>query len=222
MSANMDIGVVCALKMEAQALKLACNLTRGSFTPWSFYKGAYQGIDIGLIVCGIGKVLASAASQWMIDHGQPRIILNWGCAGGTNPQNQVGEIIAAEYAIEYDYHSHSPRRISSAKSLFDIALSISGICSGIIATADQNGNSPEKRKSLWLNCGASACDWESAAVLRVASANKVSALALRVITDTTPFSPGAEFAAQASTIINKATPTLLNYISLLKTKGFLD
>jgi adenosylhomocysteine nucleosidase len=165
-----------------------------------------------LVISGIGKVSAAAATQWLIDRTRPQVVINWGCAGGIDPQVQLGEIIASKWAVEYDYHSRSPRRISADKGLLNTACLIEGIREGILVTADQNGDSIEKRRCLWQTYRAAACDWESAAVLKVAAANHIPALALRVISDVEHWRSDAEFIAQANAIIVKATPVLLKYI----------
>jgi adenosylhomocysteine nucleosidase len=209
---EVDVGIVCALKLEAQALKAAYKLKPVLFNPWPFYKGSCQELSLGLILSGIGKVMAAAATQWLIDYQKPKIVLNWGCAGGINPQVEIGEIVAAQAAVEYDYQSRSPRRIAADKELFDVACSIDSINPGIFASADQNVDSLEKKQRLRHTYRASAGDWESAAVLRIAAANKIPALALRVISDLGDCSPGAEFNARTNALIVKAIPVLTTYI----------
>ncbi len=213
---KVDIGIICALKLEAITLQATCNLKQKQKTPWAFHRGSYQDLTIGLVICGIGKVQAAAATQWLIDNVKPKIIINWGCAGGTDSQTKVGKIIAAEWAVEYDYQAKSPRRIRTDKGLLDVACKIYGIQPGIIATADQNGDTKERRQYLWQEYRACACDWESAAILKVAKANRIPALSLRVISDVGECRLGPEFNAQVEKIITDATPTLLDYISSLK------
>lgn len=213
---RVDIGIICALKLEVKGLQEACSLKRERVTPWTFYRGNYQGLTIGLVICGIGKVRAAAATQWLTDHVRSQIIINWGCAGGTDSQIKVGKIIAAEWAVEYDCRTESPRRIRSDKGLLNTACKIYGIRPGIIATADQDGDTKERRQHLWKKHRACACDWESAAVLRVAKANRIPALSLRVISDVEHCQLGPEFKAQAEAIMTNATPALLDYISRLK------
>ncbi len=218
---QINIGIICALKLEMQGLQAACNLKRESATPWPFYRGNYKGMTIGLLTSGIGKVLASAATQWLIDYAKPKIVINWGCAGGINPQGinphiQLGDIVASQGAVEYDYGSRSPRRISADKKLLELARAISGVKPGILATADQNCDSVGERKLIWQKHQALACDWESAAVLRVAAVNQVPALALRVVSDMGDCHPGPEFSTQANAVMLKAVPVLLEYITTVR------
>ncbi len=212
---EVDIGIICALKLETRGLQAACYFKPERLHPWPFLKGRYQDLRIGMIICGIGKVLASAATQWLIDYTKPKIMINWGCAGGVDPQIKPGAIVASKSAVEYDYGSHSTRRISADNRLFKLACAISGIKPGILATADQNLDSLKKRRRLWREYQALACDWESAAILRVAATNRIPALALRVISDMGDCRPGADFSSRANPIMAEATPVLLEYMRSL-------
>ncbi len=212
----INIVIICALKLEAQGLKTKAKLTRVTGTPFHFFKGAYQGISLALVICGIGKIRSAAAVQWAIDYAKPDIIINWGSAGGVAPDIKQGDIIASSCVIEHDFYASSSPKIPANRILLDLACLDKQIQAGILASADQNINTKEQRQHIWREYKASACDWESAAVLSAAAINRIPALSLRVITDIEERLSKKEFITMANRIIARNTHVLLNFINKLK------
>lgn len=66
-------------------------------------RGELYGEDVGLIVCGVGKVNAACGAQYAIDALKADTIINIGVAGGLNGGVAVGELYAVCAAAQYDF-----------------------------------------------------------------------------------------------------------------------
>lgn len=65
--------------------------------------GKLRGKDAAVVVSGVGKSNAAAATQVALSLFGPSRIINLGVAGGMRPSMSVGEIYAVESAVEYDF-----------------------------------------------------------------------------------------------------------------------
>ncbi len=59
--------------------------------------------EAAVVVSGIGKSNAAAATQLALSLFRPRRIVNLGVAGGLKPSMKVGDVYAVESAVEYDF-----------------------------------------------------------------------------------------------------------------------
>lgn len=59
--------------------------------------------NAAVVVSGVGKSNAAAATQLALSLFRPTRIVNLGVAGGLKPSMAVGEIYAVESAVEYDF-----------------------------------------------------------------------------------------------------------------------
>ena len=57
------------------------------------YRGNFQGVEMALTQCGIGKVNAAICTQMLIDLYQPDSLVFSGVAGGLLPNMQVGDLV---------------------------------------------------------------------------------------------------------------------------------
>ncbi len=65
--------------------------------------GKIDGHDVGVVVCGVGKVNAAAGTQYAIDCLNADKIVNIGVAGGLNKSTEVGKIYSVSQAVQYDF-----------------------------------------------------------------------------------------------------------------------
>jgi len=65
--------------------------------------GEMFGRKTAVIVCGVGKVNAAAATQYAIDVLGANKIINVGFAGGLNKTVAVGSVYGIEKAVQYDF-----------------------------------------------------------------------------------------------------------------------
>lgn len=65
--------------------------------------GKIDGKEVGVVVCGVGKVNAAAGTQYAVDCLNADKIVNIGVAGGMNKGTHVGSIYTISHAVQYDF-----------------------------------------------------------------------------------------------------------------------
>lgn len=65
--------------------------------------GKIDGREVGVVVCGVGKVNAAAGTQYAIDCLKADKIVNIGVAGGLNGGTEIGKIYSISHAVQYDF-----------------------------------------------------------------------------------------------------------------------
>ena len=98
----MKIGIIGAMELEIDSLRTSiesCKETKiGRFV---FYEGSLNGIEVVLLLSGIGKVSASVATTLLIERYNPSLIINTGTAGGLG-DTSVHDIILATEVRHHD------------------------------------------------------------------------------------------------------------------------
>ncbi|MBS0378512.1 MAG: phosphorylase [Proteobacteria bacterium] len=166
------VGVVCALRSEARHL--------GRSVPRA---GAVQALKPGLlrIVSGMGPDAASQAATALIRQGATALA-SFGMAGALDPHLRPGDIVlpelirgemAATFRTDERWHgtavnAFASARISSEGSLVSVAAPVTG---------------RQAKAALRNSSGARAVDMESLAIARIAAAQALPFLAVRVIID---------------------------------------
>ncbi len=145
------------------------------------------------ILCGIGKVNATAAAMHLIDIGCD-FILNYGLSGGISCISR-GEITAPDKFLEHDFDLSGIGYLLCEKPLQDYIYSadlnllnvakkvIPNIKCGTAVSGDHFICDETKRDSLYENFNAMSCDMESAAIAYVCEFSNIPFLALRKISD---------------------------------------
>lgn len=65
--------------------------------------GTAFGVQIAVVVCGVGKVNAASGTQYAIDCLGATEIINLGVAGGLNGAVEVGKIYSVSAVVQYDF-----------------------------------------------------------------------------------------------------------------------
>ena len=141
-----------------------------------------------LLVSGVGKVNAAAATQRAISEGATEI-WNAGLAGGFDPAMSVGACYAVDRAAEYDFDLsrvngtavgvHDER----TTPYFACATSgLEGLPVATLATGDRFTDSPADL-SVLAALGATLRDMEGAAVAHVCEANGVPCRLVKCVSD---------------------------------------
>lgn len=145
------------------------------------------------LLCGIGKVNATAAAMHLIDLGC-NIILNYGLSGGVSGINK-GELCICDKFLEHDFDlsgigyalCEKPMQkyiYTADKNLINLALSvIPNVKVGTAVTGDHFICDAKKRDELKENFGAMSCDMETAAIAYICEYSNIPFFALRRISD---------------------------------------
>jgi adenosylhomocysteine nucleosidase len=169
-----------------------CKIYTSPFGEWfsHHYKEFSELIEpIVYMYGGWGKVAAAASTQYVIDHWQPKIVINLGTCGGFEGETSKGEIILANKTIIYDIYEqmgdpdehilHYTTEIDT--SWISKPYPIPVRCS-LLVSGDRDLFSSEISK-LKTNYGAIAGDWESGAIAWISNINHTRSLILRGVTD---------------------------------------
>ena len=144
--------------------------------------------DDRLLVCGVGKVNAAAATQRAIDEGATEI-WNVGVAGGLDPSMEVGASYVIDRAVEYDFDLaqvngtrigvHNERTTPYFACVADFAP---GLPRATLATGDRFGDDAADFATL-DGLEATVRDMEGAAVAHVCETNGVPCRIVKCLSD---------------------------------------
>lgn len=145
------------------------------------------------VLCGIGKVNASAVAMYLADIGC-NVILNFGLSGGISAVKR-GDYVIADRFLEHDFDltglGYKPCEKPGQKYIYDADKELINILkchvpNAVLGTAvcgDCFVSSDTDRLYLKKTFGAVACDMETAAIASVCDMTQIPFVALRRISD---------------------------------------
>ena len=180
----MKVGIIVAMDKELRQLKQL-----------------FEGIDVMVQKCGIGKVNAALGAQRMISEFHPDVIISSGCAGGNGDDINVQDVIvsselsyhdvycgtAIDNSTKYGQVQGMPSSFEPSPWLLQKALSLNcgvKVHAGLIVTGDWFVDSREKMCEIIGHFPkAKAVDMESCAIAQTCYINKIPFISFRVISD---------------------------------------
>lgn len=218
----MKIGVICAMKEEADPLVSECKvMSRTHALGTTIYCGTLHGKDIVIAICGVGKTNAAMITQYVIDKYNPQYIINTGIGGSLSSELNVGDVAVADCVMHHDVdvtalgyeHGIIP---DMSSSIFECDPKLCYLAStsckttnhrvGTIVSGDQFiGNHDQKeliKKSLSHSDFLLCCEMEGASIGQVCSLNQVPFVVVRSISDNAD--------GEASTDYNKFKEIAIN------------
>ena len=185
----MKIGIVVAMEKELRQLQQV-----------------FEGSQVIVEKCGIGKVNAALGVQKIINEHHPDCIISSGCAGGNGDEVNVKDVVVSNSLAYHDVYCGTavddstqygqvpgmparfladPYLLEKSRSLSStLGESSSNIHHGLIVTGDWFVDSKEKMRSIIEKFPeARAVDMESAAIAHTCYINKVPFISFRVISD---------------------------------------
>ncbi|CAG7856249.1 hypothetical protein MCAMS1_00660 [biofilm metagenome] len=167
----MITGIVVALTEELVTLTVKklkkCGVTR-------------LGDSIVIIYAGAGSENAAAAAGTLVKQGATKLI-SWGCAAGLAADIKPGLLIVADQCVCADKSVVEPDN-SWQRHTLDV-LADQQPHTGTIAESDKVVITRQDKLELGATSGAIAVDMETAAIARVAKANRIPFLVIRAIAD---------------------------------------
>ncbi len=181
----MKIGIIVAMDRELQQLQQV-----------------FEGSQVIVEKCGIGKVNAALGVQRMINEHRPDCIISSGCAGGNGDDIQVKDVVVSTQLAYHDVYCGTavgssvvygqvqglPARFDADPYLLQKAKEIKqdglAIHPGLIVTGDWFVDSREKMRSIIDHFPeAKAVDMESAAIAHTCHLAGVPFISFRVVSD---------------------------------------
>lgn len=176
----MKIGIIVAMDKELRQLQQVFN-----------------GSDVLVEKCGIGKVNAALGAQRMINEFHPDCIISSGCAGGNGDDINVQDVVvsteltyhdvycgtAVDNSTQYGQVQGLPARYPADPWLLAKA-NLLNVHSGLIVTGDWFVDSKTKMAEIIEKFPeAKAVDMESCAIAQTCYVNRVPFISFRVISD---------------------------------------
>ena len=181
----MKIGIIVAMDRELQQLQQV-----------------FEGSQVIVEKCGIGKVNAALGVQRMINEHRPDCIISSGCAGGNGDDIEVKDVVVSTELAYHDVYCGTavgssvvygqvqglparfdadPYLLQKAKEMRQDGLAIHP---GLIVTGDWFVDSREKMRSIIDHFPeAKAVDMESAAIAHTCHLAGVPFISFRVVSD---------------------------------------
>jgi len=187
-----------------------------------FYSLERGGIEWVATTSGLGKVMAAATTQLLLDVYDPELIINFGSCGGLESGLAIGDLILADRVVEYDFISHhkpAPDVRLESGWIERLQAAFPGLKSGCLASADRNADVPAVRERLYRDYQALAADWEGAAVVRVAARWGCPALVLRGVTDIGEDELTVEYEQHFSGVLESVARQLLGLVDFIAAAG---
>lgn len=179
----MKIGIIVAMDKELQQLRQV-----------------FEGSNVVVQKCGIGKVNAALGVQQLISSYHPDCIISSGCAGGNGDDVEVKDVVvstelsyhdvycgtAIDNTTQYGQVQGLPARFPADPYLLQKSRLLTGakLHHGLIVTGDWFVDSKEKMRSIIDKFpDARAVDMESAAIAHTCYLSKVPFISFRVVSD---------------------------------------
>lgn len=102
MTVPLRVAVVCA--MESEAVHLRERLAEAEEAPlarWRRTRGMLAGVEVHLIVSGIGLVNAAATTSALCLLDPPDVIVNYGCSGAHRDDLGPGDVIIGDRVVHF-------------------------------------------------------------------------------------------------------------------------
>ena len=214
--------------MEEETVRLRARLTdvrEETVARIRVARGSFDGTEIILAQCGIGKVNAAICTQMIIDRYGADRLLFCGVAGGLAPNMRPGDIVVASHLIQYDMDltafgrrrgeipglgrllESDPELVQLAAAAFDEAFPGSdgpgpslgpNLMIGTVASADRFIKDRDEQRRLQREFSALATEMEGAAAGQTCYLNDVPFVVVRAISDGASQSAQDEFSSNLS------------------------
>ena len=243
-NSHVTVGIVCSAPIDYQ---ICCDALRLSDEVELVGRHISTGGDkentIIAVHAGPGKILSASATQLIIDRFKPDIIIDVGGAGALSQTVTIFDIVIAEYAYEYDiclikdFHRLA-NDLTTRTILCDLSNEGKNIliqfmtkiknekkvgCEiGNIASGERNVNNRILRKELFNAFNATACNWETSAILKTAQLNNIRAISFCVITDNANEEMFKEYTNNSEKALSILYPILEEFIYGGWLLGILD
>ena len=223
------IGLIAAMPQEIDAITARMeNLSTDKVADVEFRTGTLGNEKLVIALSGVGKVHAAIAATLMCQLYQPECLISIGVAGGLRDEQEVGDLVISNEAIQADFDTSfidGPEGIGKVfktdAGLIDRAEKAAekhGIPYrvGAVATQDLFMAHPDDYAKLMKNFPQAACsEMEGGAVAQVADAFELPFVILRTLSDVVVHEDNpVEFSTFSMASSKKAASLLETFCSL--------
>ncbi len=177
------LGLVVAMNEEMELI--LTNLHQDKFEKiknvFLEYKFNLEGKDIIAIISGVGKIKASAATEYLLSNYNISKVLNFGMAGGIDKSVEIGEIvnIIKRYDNDEDLSAFGHDKV--VRELVEINKF--DYKKGICVTGDKFVNNLDESIKISKRYNAICYEMELSAISLICNMHKVPLISLKYISD---------------------------------------
>jgi len=228
------IGLILAMKSEQEHLIARLeNQKAEEISSRTFITGTIAGVDVVMVVCGVGKVNAAICAQTLILRYKPELIINCGVAGSLTDELNVGDIAIGTDVVQHDFDTspfgdpigfvstvdttYFPLDKGVSEKLFDIATGykIARAKHARLASGDQVVATTERRNEIVRLFGGEVCDMEAGAIAHACLLNNVPCAVIRAISDSANEESPMTYAEFLPLAAKNSSEILLKYLESL-------
>lgn len=196
------LGIIGAMSIEVESLKESIRgLTGSVHAGMTFYEGKLEGLDVVVVVCGVGKVNAALCVQVLRDCYQVTHIVNTGVAGSLCAQLDIGDFVVSKDAMYHDFNcsplNYKPGQVPGMsvlafpadETLINYAYTAAQnvhkdhVRIGRVASGDQFVCEKNQKQRIIDLTGALCTEMEGTAIAQAAWRNEVPFVIIRAISD---------------------------------------
>lgn len=227
----MISGIITALEDEIKPLvERMSRVTEIQALKRMFYHGEISGQEIVAVGSGVGKVRASACSQFLIDKLGIEQMIVFGLAGGLDSDLRIGDLVISKMTIMHDYYvagegvneDISIGPIEADPNLLELALKASKSISsedrvrlGIILTGDESIDDSQRKDDLRRKYSGDCVEMEGAAVALTCSLNLIPFVIVRSISDFADETAHQQFEDSFGQAISMSAQVVLEMLRLM-------
>jgi adenosylhomocysteine nucleosidase len=177
------LGLVVAMNEEMELI--LTNLHQDKFEKiknvFLEYKFNLEGKDIIAIISGVGKIKASAATEYLLSNYNISKVLNFGMAGGIDKSVEIGEIVNIIKCYDNDEDLSAFGHDKVVRELVEINKF--DYKKGICVTGDKFVNNLDESIKISKRYNAICYEMELSAISLICNMHKVPLISLKYISD---------------------------------------
>lgn len=228
------IGILGAMECEVEGLIAKLlepqRISDGNFT---WYRGELSGRQVVIGKCGVGKVLAAASTQRLIDTFSPTALICTGVAGALDPELEIGDVVVSLDCVQHDMDA-TPLGVPRGQIPYTEYFTLAADPGLIAAIADFS--SPEYRVrqgrilsgdqfvthimrqthgEFFASLNGMAVEMEGAAIALVCRLNLVPFLVVRTVSDRADDSAVMDFDSLAALVAPRSCAVVEHLLAAL-------
>ena len=154
----------------------------------SVVRGTLGGVETAVVISGIGKVNAAAATQLALSSLGADAVLNVGVAGGLDPALKVCDVLRVARTVQYDFdlsliNGTQVGTLNEYSTPFFEMQAVGDWPDATVATGDRFADGEEVVGFLRGTFGANVCDMELGAIAHVCRRAGVPVHSWKLISD---------------------------------------
>lgn len=177
------LGLVVAMKEEMELLLKNLHQENYEIKPGVFdeYFFDYNGKKFVGVISGVGKIKASAATEYLLSHNNISKVLNFGMAGGIHESINIGDIVLinGSYDNDEDLSAFGHEKVKRSLDLIKDLDYSKGIC----VTGDKFVSNLEESLEIQKRYGALCYEMELSAISLICNLHEVPVMSVKYISD---------------------------------------